>query len=229
MPTRTEVLLDPGTLSDWKLAPHEAPHLGQSPAALLVLGPADRAVGMGVEVLRPQAVPRPQGDDTHAVGRQAHGIGNGGGRRAFDRGAPQDLLVTLGKPSKGRANQCVVDARARVVCRSGRRRCLQARVFGRDDPQLTARIIDGDGAHRGQEIGTEVGQRTLAGPDQVIDPQARLSDDVLSGGASTVAVGHGIRGGQVPTPQLGVSLGVPAPDHPQEGDIVSVRPLLTPE
>ena len=123
----------------------------------------------------------------------------------------------------------MVDTRARVVCRRGRRRCLQARVFGRDDPQLTARIIDGDGAHRGQEIGTEVGQRTLAGPDQVIDPQARLSDDVLSGGASTVAVGHGIRGGQVPTPQLGVSLGVSAPDHPQEGDIVSVRPLLPPE
>jgi len=223
------VVFDPSALAHGQFAAHEATHLGQHPAAFLVLRPADRPVGMGVEVLRAQAVPRTQRYDAHTVGAEPEVIGYGSRSRALDGGPPKHLLIALGQACEGHPHQGAVDARTRVVCRGGRRRRLQGSVFGRDGAQLATGVIDGDGAHGGQEIGAEVGQGAFTGLDEVIDPQTRLRHDVLSGRASAVTVRDGIRGGQVATPQLGVGLGIAPSNQPQEGDVVSLRPGLPPD
>jgi hypothetical protein len=90
-------------------------------------------------------------------------------------------------------------------------------------------MVDGDGADRRQEVRPEVGQRALAGPDEVIDPQAGLGNDILSGGAPAIAMGDAIGGGKVATPQLGIRLCIAVTDQGQEGAVISVNPSLPPQ
>jgi hypothetical protein len=229
MSARAQVFFDAGSLAHGELAPDEATHLTQYPCALRVLGPADRAVGVRIEVLGAQAVAGPQGDNTDAVGGQSHGVGDGGRRSPLDSGLPEDLLVTLGKPSKGAAHEGMVDAGGRVVCRRGRCCGLQRLVLGGNRTQLAASMVDGDGAHCRQEVRPEVGQRALTGPDEVIDPKAGLGDDVLGRGPPAVAVGDAIGRREVAAPQLGIRLGVAITNQGQEGAVISVNPSLPPQ
>jgi hypothetical protein len=90
-------------------------------------------------------------------------------------------------------------------------------------------MVDRDGADRRQEVRPEVGQRALACPDEVIDPQAGLGDDILSGGTPAITVRHAIGGRKVATPQLGIRLGIAVTNQGQEGAVISVNPSLPPQ
>ncbi len=223
------MFIDPRSLADRELAAHEATHLGEHPAAFFVLGPADGPVGVRVEVFHAQAVAGPQGHHADPVGRHSHRVGHGRGRRALDRRAPQDLLVTLGQARERDPHQGMVDTRAGVVCRRCRSCCLKTGVLGRHDSKITTGMVDGDGPHCRQEVGPEVGQWALADPNEVVDPKARCGHDILGRGAAAVAVGHGIRGGQMATPQLAVGVRVPCTHQPEQGGVISVDVRLTPD
>ena len=229
MSTTAEMLVDAGLLPNRHLAPHIAAHLGQHPAALVVLRAADGAVGMGVEVLRPQAVASAQRHDAHTVGGHPHGARDRGRRGALDRGVPQHLLVSDRQPLEGRTHQVVVDGRRRVVCRCGRCGGVEDRVLGRHGAQLSARRIDRRRLDGRQEVGPEVGRRSLARPDQVVDADTRLTHDVLSGRATAVAMRHGIRRRQVPSPQFCIRVRIPVAHQAQQHGIIRVCPGLPPD
>ncbi len=147
MPTRSQVLLDPGLLSHREFAADEPAHLSEHPTALFILRTPDGTVGVRVEVLRAKTVAGPQRYDADTVGGEPHRVGNAGRSRALNRGLPQDVLVTLSEPGEGNAYEGMVDARSRVVCRGGRCRRLKAGIFGGDHPQVAAGVINGDRAH----------------------------------------------------------------------------------
>lgn len=147
MTARRKVLGHAGPLPHRQLAADEAPHLCEHPRALGILRPLDRPVGVGVKVLRPEAVTGAQRQHAHAIGGHAHRRGDHGGGRAFDGRVPQHLLVALRQAPEGRPDEVVVDGRGRVIGLDRRCRRLERGILGRDGAQLGAGGVDGGGAH----------------------------------------------------------------------------------
>ena len=96
---------------------------------------------------------------------------------------PQDPLVPLGEAREGLTHErhpflVRSDDREMVLVRFGE--LLQVVGLGGHDPEVSAPLVDGDGAHGGEEVGAEV----LVGPRP-----SRISPNTRAAASATMSSG----------------------------------------